>query len=63
MLHAKFQDHKTSGSEEDFRMILLNTMSVGFRIGRPGFDPRPGRCVISLSKRHLLPKSTGNTQE
>ena len=28
-----------------------------------GFDPRPGRCVVSLSKRHLLPKSTGNTQE
>ena len=27
------------------------------------FDPRPGRCVVSLSKRHLLPKSTGNTQE
>ena len=23
----------------------------------------PGRCVVSLSKRHLLPKSTGNTQE
>ena len=32
-------------------------------IGRPGFDPRPGRCVVSLSKRHLLSKSTGNTQE
>ena len=28
-----------------------------------GTDPRPGRCVVSLSKRHLLPKSTGNTQE
>ena len=26
-------------------------------------DPRPGRCVVSLSKRNLLPKSTGNTQE
>ena len=26
-------------------------------------DPRPGRCVVSLSKRHLLPKSNGNTQE
>ena len=28
-------------------------------------DPRPGRCVVSLSssKRHLLPKSTGNTKE
>ena len=37
--------------------------SVGFRIGRPGFDPRPGRRVVSLIKRHLLPKSTGNTQE
>ena len=23
----------------------------------------PGRCVVFLSKRHLLPKSTGNTQE
>ena len=21
------------------------------------------QCVVSLSKRHLLPKSTGNTQE
>ena len=31
--------------------------------GDPGFDPRPGRCVVSLSKRYLLPKSTGNTQE
>ena len=28
-----------------------------------GFDPRQGWCVVSLSKRHLLPKSTGNTQE
>ena len=37
--------------------------SVGLRIGRPGFDPRPGRCVVSLSKRHLLPKSTGNIQK
>ena len=27
------------------------------------FDPRLGRCVDSLSKRHLLPKSIGNTQE
>ena len=38
-------------------------VSVRLRIRRPGFDPRPGRCVVSLSKRHLLPKSTGNTQE
>ena len=28
----------------------------GGGFGRPGFDPRPGRCVVSLSKRHLLPK-------
>ena len=33
-----------------------NGKSVGLRIGRPGFDPRPGQCVVSLSKRHLLPK-------
>ena len=31
--------------------------------GDSGFDPRPGQCVVSLSKRHLLPKSTGNTQK
>ena len=37
--------------------------SVRLRIRRPGFDPRPVRCVVSLSKRHLRPKSTGNTQE
>ena len=24
------------------------------------YNPRPGRCVVSLSKRHLLPKRTGN---
>ena len=28
-----------------------------------GFDPHSGCCVVSLSKIHLLPKSTGNTQE
>ena len=28
-----------------------------------GFNPRSGRCVVSLSKIHLPPKSTGNTQE
>ena len=28
-----------------------------------GFDPHSGRRVISLGKIHLLPKSTGNTQE
>ena len=28
-----------------------------------GLDPHPGRHVVSLSKTHLLPKSTGNTQE
>ena len=26
-----------------------------------GFDPRSGHGVVSLSKIHLLPKSTGNT--
>ena len=25
-----------------------------------GFDPHPGRCVVSLSKISLPPKSTGN---
>ena len=28
-----------------------------------GFDPHPGRCVVSLGKIYLPPKSTGNTQE
>ena len=28
-----------------------------------GFDPHSGRRVVSLSKTHLPPKSTGNTQE
>ena len=28
-----------------------------------GFDPHSGRCVVFLSKIHLPPKSTGNTQE
>ena len=27
------------------------------------FDPHSGRLVVSLSKIHLFPKSTGNTQE
>ena len=27
------------------------------------FDPHSGRRVVSLSKIHLPPKSTGNTQE
>ena len=30
--------------------------SVGLRIGRPGFDPRPGRCVVSLSKGTFTPQ-------
>ena len=28
-----------------------------------GFHPHSGRRVVSLSKRNVLPKSTGNTQE
>ena len=28
-----------------------------------GFDPHLDRRVVSLSKIHLLPKSTGNIQE
>ena len=28
-----------------------------------GFDPHSGRRVVSLSKIHLPPKSTGYTQE
>ena len=28
-----------------------------------GFDPHSGHHVVSLSKIHLPPKSTGNTQE
>ena len=26
-----------------------------------GFDPHSGRRVVSLSRTHLLPKSTGHT--
>ena len=36
---------------------------VGLRSERSGFDPHSGRRVVSLSKIHLPPKSTGNTQE
>ena len=52
-------------SGQETRSLGLNTLGTTYslRIGRPKFDPRPGRCVVSLSKRHLLPKSTGNTQE
>ena len=53
---------RNSATVLDYRLSTLFKL-VGLRIGRPGFDPRPGRCVVSLSKRHLLPKSTGNTQE
>ena len=28
-----------------------------------GLDPHSGRHVVSLSKIHLLPKSSGNTQD
>ena len=28
-----------------------------------GFDPHSGHLVVSLSKIHLPPKSTGNTEE
>ena len=28
-----------------------------------GFDPHSGRRVVSMSKVHLPPKSTGNTQD
>ena len=47
------------------RVLDLLTLDIleATPVGRPGFDPRPGRCVVSLSKRHFLPKSTGNTQE
>ena len=31
--------------------------------GGRGFDPHSGRRVVSLSKIHLPPKITGNTQE
>ena len=31
--------------------------------GGRGFDPHSGRRVVSLNKTHLLPNSTGNTQE
>ena len=30
---------------------------------REGFDPHSGRHVVSLSKIHLPPKSTGDAQE
>ena len=40
---------------------MVRASSSGTR-GR-GFDPNSGICVVSLSKIHLLPKSTGNAQE
>ena len=57
-----------------YAFIIFSQLHIGGRTGLVvrasdsgsgdyGFDPRPGRCVVSLSKRHLLPKSTGNTQE
>ena len=60
-----------------FRNVLLKTYIVGGGGGRTGLmvgasDSRsgdPGSILgrvdvfVSLSKRHLLPKSTGNTQE
>ena len=42
--------------------LVVNFSDSGSR-GR-GFEPHSGQTVLcSLSKAHLLPKSTGNTQE
>ena len=42
--------------------LVVNASDSGSR-GR-GFEPHSGQNrVVSLSKAHLLPKSTGNTQE
>ena len=35
---------------------LEHNVSVGFRIGRPGFDPRPGRCVCFLEQETFTPQ-------
>ena len=41
--------------------LVVNTSDSGSRGW--GFEPHSGRCVVSLSKTYLPPKSTGNTQE
>ena len=41
--------------------LVVNASDSGSR-GR-GFMPHSGNRVVSLSKAHLLPKSTGNTRE
>ena len=51
--------------------LLLQTSEARWPSGRAsdsgargrGFDPHSGRRVVSLSKIHLPPKSTGNTKE
>ena len=51
--------------------ILVNHKEAWWPSGRAsdseargqGFDPHSGHCVVSLSKIHLPPKSTANTQE
>ena len=40
---------------------MVKAVDCGAR-GR-GFEPHSGHRVVSLSKAHLLSKSTGNTQE
>ena len=74
MLHAKFQDHRTAGSGEDFFLLftilcgqplVVHTSDFGPR-GR-GFEPHSGRRLVSLSKKCLPPppppSSNGNTRE
>ena len=67
LLHAN--DHIFMAS--NFFMQMINFMRrSGLVVGHwtaeqevGGVDPHSGRHVVSLSKLHLPPKSTGNAQE
>ena len=50
-----------TSSPEGRRGLMVKGSDSGAR-GR-GFDPHSGHRVVSLSKAHLLPKNTSNTQE
>ena len=49
-----------SGSERRGGLVI-ERRTLEREVG--GFDPHTGRRVVSLSKIHLPPKSTGNTKE
>ena len=69
MTRLKFSD--TQNVCSDYPKIQTEVREARWPSGRAsdsgargrGFDPHTGRRVVSLSKIHLPPKSTGNTQE